>query len=386
MYNTLLEKILLNKERAEKGERMNIPFPFKRLNEYLDGIDKDTAIGILAGSGVGKSKLVRFFVYHIYKFYKQTGYKVKIPFFAMEDGKTRIWQFVICHYLYELYGITITHKELMSRSRILPDFVKDKLIEAKEYFKEFEQIVIFIDGVAEPIEIYKICRELALSLGRAKKYTVEVGGKNVEQWEYESDTHVIAIFDNMSNFEAGKEESSDRDAILKFVKDYMRLKLCAFFKWTVIVVLQMDFESERQSFTKGGETIINKLEPSLASTGDSKQANRSFHLIFSLFAPNRFELPKYPMTKVGDPNYYDIGLLGNTFRSLRVIKSNDSDVGMRIPLYFNGITEVYEELPPPNTDELADFYNKFKKERNIPNIPKIESQTIFNYNEEEIPF
>jgi hypothetical protein len=387
MYEQLLNKIIRSKELAESGERMNIPYPFSRLNEYLAGIDRETAIGVLGGTGVGKSKFVRFLVYHIYRFHKETGYKVKIPFFCMEDGKERVWQFVICHYLFELYGITITHKELMSRSRILPDFIKDKLIEAMKYFEDFEKVVIFIDGITEPTQIIGKCKEFARRWGHTDRYTMNVDGVEIEQKRYISDIHVIAIFDNMSNIDMEDEDGSEQQAILKFCKHDMRLNLCGKLKWTCIMIMQLDFESERQSFNKNGETVISKLEPSLASIGDSKRSSRSFHLIFSLFAPSRFELLRYPVLKTGDPNYYDIALLGNTFRSLRVIKSNDSDVGMRVPLYFNGISEVYEELPPPNTTELKKFYESFKKQHHIQNFPASQENTIFKFEEnEEIPF
>ena len=233
------------------------------------------------------------------------------------------------------------------------------------------------------------CKEFARKWGRVEPYVMTIDGVEVKQLRYISDIHVIAVFDNMSNIEMDEEHGSEQEAILDFCKNSMRLHLCGFCNWSCIMIMQLDFESERQSFTKGGETIVNKLEPSLASIGDSKRASRSFHLIFSLFAPARFELQKYPVVPAGCLDYYDIGLLGNTFRSLRVIKSNDSDVGMRVPLYFNGVSEVYEELPPSNTDEIRKFYDDFKKKRNIPTLPKTQETIIFNFNdndEEEIPF
>lgn len=359
LFDKVLKTIEKNKEYKSKGIQTNIPYPYPRLNEYLVGIDKGQAIGVLGSSGIGKSKIVRYtFVYNVYRYYKQTGYKTRIIAFCMEDTKERWYNFMICNYLKEEKGIDISIKELLSKSREFPDFALEELREARSYFEELEQIVTFIDGVTEPTETYQLCRKIALKLGKVDKKTVIVEGQEVKQYEYHSDTHVIAIFDNMSNIDTEDGTSNEQAAILKFVKDYMRLKLCNFFQWTCVMVMQLDFESEKQNFTKSGESIVAKLEPGLHSVGDSKRSTRSFHLIFSLFSPSRYDLLKYPIPPKDKPlEYYDINILGNRFRSLRIIKANDTDVGMRVPLLFNGMSEIYTELPPPNTPELAQIYS-----------------------------
>jgi hypothetical protein len=361
-YNKILEKISLNKEAVANGEYLGIPYPYERLNKHLSCMERGQAIGVLAGSGVGKSRFTRYtFLYHPYKFYKETGYKLRIIFFCMEDSKEMIYNFVVCNYLFDKYGIRITPKEVTSKVSELPDNILDKLVEAKEYFEEFETVVTFIDGEDQPKAMYNICKKVALKLGRIDKYNEVIEGEEVTQYKYESDTHVIAIFDNMSNISTDNPTESEQHGILTFVKEYMRNKLCNFFNWTCILVQQQDFESERQSFSKSGESIVAKLEPSLASIGDSKRSSRSLHLIFSLFAPHRHELPQYPLPSKHNPeHFYDITVLGNAFRSLRVIKSNYTETGMRVPLLFDGVTETFTELPQPKTAELAEVYARFR--------------------------
>ena len=362
LFKKVREKIYENKENVRKGIFNGIPYPYPKLNEYLTSIDKGTAIGVLGGTGLGKSKFTRYtFLYSVYKFYKETGYKCKILFFCMEDSKERTMNFVICHYLKEVHNITITNKELNSRGRELPDFVKQHLDEAEEYFKEFEQIVTFIDGVTEPTKLYKICENIAMKLGKPVSYVETVEGSEIKQTRYESDVHVIAVFDNMSNIDMDDEDGNEQQAILKFCKEYMRLRLCNFFNWTCVMVMQLDFESERASFSKAGEINVAKLEPSLASIGDSKRASRAFHLIFSMFSPHRHDIISYPQpTKANPDNYYRIDILGNRFRSLRIIKANDTEVGMRVGLLFDGVSEIFDELPTPtDKDALEKVYNTF---------------------------
>lgn len=385
LFKKVREQLLLNKSNAEQGIFNGIPYPYVKLNEQLVSIDKGTAIGVLGGTGLGKSKFARYtFLYSIYKFYKETNYKCKILFFCMEDSKERTMNFVICHYLKEVHNINITVKELNSRGRTLPDFVKDKIIEAEEYFNEFEQIVTFIDGETDPEKIYKLCERVALRFGKPEIYYETIEGAQIQQTRWISDTHIIAVFDNMSNIEFDSERGEQQEAILKFCKEYMRLRLCNFFNWTCVMVLQLDFESERASFTKAGEVNVAKLEPSLASIGDSKRASRSFHLIFSLFSPQRHDIVSYPQpTKLNPDNYYRIDILGNRFRSLRVIKANDTDVGFRVGLLFDGIGETFTELPPPTDKEaLAKIYEKFVSKDKFTKTQNI----VIEQTTEELPF
>lgn len=365
LYKKVLENIARNKEARLNGEYLGVPYPYPKLNDFLSSIDRGQAIGVLGGTGVGKSKFTRYtFLYSVYRFYKETGYNVRVLFFCMEDSKELTMNFVISNYLFEKYNLYVDIKQLNSRGKELPMEVLNKLHEAQEYFEEFEKVVTFIDGEDEPDKLYAICRKVAMKLGRVYKYKEVIEGEEIEQYGYDSDVHVIAVFDNMSNIASEDITSNDQVAILKFVKDYMRLKLCNFFKWTCVLVLQQDFESERQSFTKSGESIVAKLEPSLASVGDSKRATRSLHLIFSLFSPARHELPQYPLpSKHNAENFYDITLLGNDFRSLRVIKSNQTETGMRVPLLFNGVSETFSELPKPKTPELLHIYDYYRRKR-----------------------
>lgn len=383
LFNKVREQIYTNKDNFKNGIFNGVPYPYAKLNEYLVSIDKATCIGVLGGTGIGKSKWTRnTFVYSVYKFHKETGYKCLIPFFCLEDSKERVMQFVICHWLKEEYNISITVKELNSRGREMPDFVKQKLEEADAYFEDFEKIVKFIDSDTEPTKLYKICERIAMSLGKPVTYYENVNGEDIKQVRFESDTHVIAVFDNMSNIDMDDEDGNEQQAILKFCKQYMRLRLCNFFQWTCVMVMQLDFESERASFSKAGEINIAKLEPSLASIGDSKRASRAFHLVFSLFSPQRHDIVSYPAPSKQNPdNYYRIDILGNRFRSLRIIKANDTDVGMRVGLLFDGISEIFTELPSPKEKAAMDkIYKQFGSKE------QIKQQTEIVTMQDDLPF
>lgn len=390
LYKKIVEDLKKNKAIKEGGEHLGIPIPFPRLSEHIPLIERGQAIGLLGATGIGKSPLVRYmFLYAPYKFYKDTGYKVKIFFFCLEDSVKKVYHHCICNYLFLEHNIIITPKELNSKTLALPQFVLDKLEEAEEYFREFEEVVEFVWDVHTPKEIYSILREYALKTGKVTKVNrVSQDGTNIKEWHYESDIHTIVIFDNMSNLDTDAEDDidSERQAMVKLARDYSRRRLVNNFNFTVVHVLQLDFQSERQQFTHSGMTIVSKLEPSLAGIGEAKTLARSLHLILGLFDPSRYELLQYPIPSKQDPeNCYRIDILGKKFRAIKILKNNDGEPGIRIGLMFNHISEVFTELPKPKTPEIKSIYSSLTR-KDGKNLDITKTSPIFVDEEEDTPF
>lgn len=368
IFDRVLSSIIKDKGIKEQGGYVGIPYPFPRLSDVIPVIEKGHSIGVLAGTGIGKSKWTRFvFIYHVYKFCKETGYRAHILYFPLEDNKEKVYKNMICHYLAQEHDIHISVQELTSRTRILPDFVLERLLEANEYFKEFEDFVEFVDDCSKPTEIFEYCKEYARKTGKTHK----------ESKTYVSDVHTIVVIDNMSNVDLEELMRADREAMILLAKEYVREYLCNKLGFTVVQVLQMAFDKEKQQFTHSGMSIISKLEPSLDGIGEAKTISRSMHLIFGLFNPDRYELIQYPIPPRTDPeNCYRIDILRDRFRSIKIIKSNDSAVGKRIGLLFNPYSEVFEELPLPKTPELKKVYEDFLRKQG--NKPAQEVKLTFN--------
>lgn len=361
LFDRVLEGIERNKKIKESGGYLGVPYPLPRLSEHIPLIDKGQSIGLLGGTGIGKSRIARYlFLYAPYRFYKETGYKVKILYFPLEDNVEKVYKNCICNYLYDEHDILISPEELSSKKRVLPDFVLEKVKEAREYFSELEEVVEFVDGLSTPREIFNFCQRHALKVGKitTTKYKNKEGIE-LERKSYSSDTHTIVILDNMSNLDIDPEDDvrSEREAMIKLAKNYVREHLCNFFNFTVVQVIQLSFDKEKQQFTHSGMTILSKLEPSLDGIGEAKVIARSMHLIFGLFDPSKFELINYPIPSRHDPeNCYRIDILGSRFRGMRVIKNNDGETGLRVGLLFNALAENIKELPPPKTDEINNLY------------------------------
>lgn len=361
LYERVLANIEKNKQIRESGGYIGIPYLLPRLSEHIPIIDKGQSIGLLGGTGVGKSRIARYlYLYAPYRFFKETGYKLKILYFPLEDSVEKVYRNCICNYLYDEHNILISPEELSSKKKILPNFVLEKVKEAKEYFSEFEDIVEFVEGLSTPREIFNFCQKHALKVGEIVKTPYKnKEGISLLREHYISDTHTIVILDNMSNLDIDPKDdiNSEREAMVKLAKNYVREHLCNFFNFTVVQVLQLAFDKEKQQFTHGGMTILSKLEPSLDGIGEAKVIARSMHLIIGIFDPSKFELINYPIPSKHDiDNCYRIDLLGSRFRALKIIKNNDGESGLRVGLLFNALAENISELPLPKSPELNNIY------------------------------
>lgn len=389
LFTTVVEDIIKNKKLKSEGKYVGIPITFSRLAEYIPIIEKGQSIGVLGATGSGKSRYTRWmFIYMVYRFHLETGYKVHIIYCPLEDSKEKVYRNMLCHYLYELYGIYINLQELDSKgTRILPDFVQEKIQEAKQFFKDFEKVVTVVDGINEPTKLFNFCKDYALSTGKVEEYEIKIQGNIKKQSRYiaNDDVHTIVIADNMSNIDIEEGAKTEREAIVRFCKKYARERLCNFFNFTVVQVLQQDFDSERQSFNRDGESIVAKLKPSLAGIGDSKTISRSMHLVLGLFHPARFGLLQYPIPSRNKPDHtYKLDILGNRFRSLSVLKANDTDFGMEIAFNFDAVTETMTELPAIGTPEIEEVYNKIIKTQ-PEKYSKLKRATVV-LEDEEAPF
>ncbi len=329
-YDRIVRTIEQNKENRENGNFNCISFPFKRYSEYLEGFSKGDYIGLMGYTGSGKSRLVRYWMYHMIDFAMNNKYKLKVLYFSLEDPEVPVGLKVMSHYLYTRHGISISAKSLMSREVALSEQIL-KLIKADELFwRLFYTYVEIINNITTPNQIRQKVRDV---------------------YEKNKDSHIVVIIDNQSNIGADPEDENDWAAIKRLSRDIVRLGFCAA-GITTIQVLQIDADTERNTFRNAGKSGLINIEPNLSSIADAKIVSRSMHYIFGLFSPWRFEIEKYPSVNSG----YDISILRNTFVSLLQLKSNEGEMAPRFGLRFNGLHEIFSEMPmldnKPALDEL----------------------------------
>ncbi len=333
LYEEVLREVEEKKKRKEKGLFNGIPFPYPKWRDYIPSIDKGMYLGLLAPSGVGKSRFVRkTFVYDLYEFSRANDYPIKIIYFALEDAKKAVYKKVMCHYFWERLKLDLSPTQLDSKFVGLDSRYLDLMRRDSKFFEELERDVLIVNSCSTPSEIVAYCTEVHKRVGHTH--------------------HIVVIIDNFSNIMPDPHHETEWKAVRELSRNHIRLNLCKQLEMTVVAVLQTDVDTDKNSYRNSDKAPISTLEPNTASIGDIKVIVRDFYVLLGLFYPWKYEIKRYPYH-----DGYNTEILRNNFRSLLMLKNNDGEMAPRLPLYFDGRREIFSEMPDlKDTEKLNQMY------------------------------
>lgn len=363
-FESIFEEIQANKKNHDEGYFNCIPFSgMSRLERFIPGIEQDTYYLITANSGVGKSKLTRsLFVQNPFSYLKNnpdTDIELSIKYFSLEESRKKIVLTEISKYLFENHQLNISVKELQSRGRYntLEQSTLDKIKEAAEYVNDFLSKVDIIDNIRNPTGIYKYVRNYAMEIGKyydkdnkplteqEHKDIINSRGeayKKISYYKKNNPKHyVIILVDHISLLEA-ESGLTQWQTISKFSSDYC-LRFRDKFGFIPVVVQQQASAKEQIEYNYRGESIEEKLEPSLDGLGDNKTTQRDANVIIGLFSPDRYSITEH--------QGYDITYFRDMYRSITILKDRDGVANKKLSLFFNGATDFFKELPHPEEEE-----------------------------------
>jgi hypothetical protein len=362
LFNETISHIEQNAQIKKLGKFNGIPYPYPRLREYVPSIDKESVIGITSFTGAAKSKFTRYtYVLYPYEFSIQNDYPLLIDYYALEDSAKKVFLNILCNYLFMKHGLKISLWDLQSKFKELPSNYIKKIKEGEIYLQDFSNKVRIKDSITNPYGIYKDVLKTAETLGKIERKEHDWGnGTKVNQivnFIPKDETHWMLVCDNLNNIDKEKHHSDKKEAMDSFVQKDCRMLYSKIFKMTCAIIHQQALEAERQQFTNTGGSIIEKIKPSLANLGSTKEVVRSYHLVLSLFNPHKFKIENY--------KGYDTGFIGNNFRELEILKNNDGFDNISVPLYFDGASEFFRELPNSikQQEDLKKFYDWLRQQR-----------------------
>jgi hypothetical protein len=139
-----------------------------------------------------------------------------------------------------------------------------------------------------------------------------------ENWKYshyvpkDPDEHVFVITDHLAllSTESGM---TPHQTMGKWSYEYGRKQISKHWKWTICNVVQQAADSEKQQFDFKGNSIVEKIKPSLDGLGNNKELQRDHLVILGLFAPARYNINMYL--------WYDVGLMDDRFRTMIILKN-----------------------------------------------------------------
>jgi len=337
-----------NRDDVLSGRKVNIPFSgLSKLIKYIPGIIPGIMYKITSGSGAGKTQFAKFaFVYQPILFAIKYNVNYHVLYFALEESREEFIDSLFIHVLQRVFKVKIDRFALSGNGPVMLTSSELAFVEKAKYIvNSIMDHITVIDNRYKPTDMYNVCRAFAEDHG---KFTINAKGREIYTKNDPSQI-VLTITDHISlieeEFEAETNKYLDKGkSMAKWHTHYQRKIITKQWGWAALNVQQQSLDSEQQVFTNKGETVINKLLPSMDGLANNREIARDDYVIFGLFAPERFKIDKYLGYNICDPatvsdNFYD------NFRAVTLIKNRFGTPNKTLPLYFDGSYNFFEELP-----------------------------------------
>jgi hypothetical protein len=362
IFDRAYEQIHKGYNIRQSGSFNCIPFPdeLSRLRNHIPGLQRKNYVIVTANSGVGKSKFTKFaYVICPHEFVltkPEAGIKLTTLYFCLEESRENFIQSLICYRLRLIYGIRMDIKVLKSihYERYIDAETLEKVNEMRDYFYQLEDNLIIIDDVRNPTGIYKTVQKKIEENGHWVMKNIQVptgdGMRDIEvkdHFVHDDEQHYFqAVTDHVSLLSTEKGAESKHEAMSLWSSQYA-ISLRDKYYASVTDVQQQAAATEKQQWTNKGQSIEDKLEPSLDGLGDNKLTGRNADEIIGLFAPRRYQISSH--------RGYNIELLKDNYRSAIILKSRDGSPDLRTGLFFDGATNFFKELPKVQQMQDSDY-------------------------------
>lgn len=286
--------------------------------------------------------------------------KVKVLYFSIEMSAKEKYNEFLCHLLFRLDKIRIDTRALRSVDRPCDEHIFE-LLESdryQRYIKAYEDMVIFNDSDKNPTGIRKFYRDYALAHGHYNYTKIKAPNEITGDLEEKSildpikpysqddeEEYRIILLDNAANIATEKGYETQRAAIEKVSKDGIVAK-----KQLNYIFVLIQHQSQSQ---EGIENFkLDRMMPSADGLGDNKTIIRDVNCAFGLFNPAKFDKNEF--------KGYNIDRLKNFGRFMNVIDDRDYGAAGNIcPLFFDGATSTFKELPLVTDRENLEKYYRY---------------------------
>lgn len=160
-----------------------------------------------------------------------------------------------------------------------------KVQECKDYFEDLSNSLVVIDHISNPFGIFKMVREYARANGKFYldgQEVTEVGAMYDTYVPNDPSEYVLVVNDHIGLLqpEATLDTNTLYGAMSKWSTEYCRKNISKHFGYIPVNIQQQSAEKEKLQFTNRGESIDQKLEPSLDGLGENKTTQRDFFTRF----------------------------------------------------------------------------------------------------------
>jgi len=359
LFDRTFSTIVNKRERILNGKVNCIPWNLPRFENQNPGIEQGKYYLNSANQKVGKTQITDWlFLYNPIQQIIDNGLNIrlKVFYFSLEMSKEEKMLACFANILYVKEGLRISPTDLKSTraDNVLSEEVLQIIQKYKPYFNKIEEVVEFVDDIRHGFGIYNLVREYALANGKVHYRDIEIDNKITKVEDYyepnDPDEYVMIIIDHISLISPEKRNGQQltlHESISALSSDYL-IKLRNRFNYIPVVIQQQSSAQEGIENKKA-----NKLRPTMDGLGDNKLTGRDANVMLGLFSPFRHEIPEY--------YGYDITKFKDNIRFLEIMGSRDGGAGTICPLYFDGATNYFKELPKSeDLEEMKKVYDFLK--------------------------
>lgn len=357
------DKTIVERQRQlNTGVPTLIPFrSFPRLSEHVPGIVPGEQVIITASTGLGKSRFMRkLFIKDVVQYCKETGLSVKIFLNSLEESKEKVVSTLINSSIYQKTGKSYKFYDLNNfRTAPMSSSLYAEIKSAEEDLDLMESFMSIVHE-ANPYGFYKTVLNWLFDNGAFYKAGVPIMDKTLVSTDSNSwdkyvpnnpNQIVIAIIDTI---DAYQEESGRNlyDTVKRASKFFHRKQLGLMCNVITVIIQQQVPDKERLELNMRGQTLLDKMKPSLDALATCRATQSDATLILGIFDPLKFGAYTYS-------GYKDLRGLKGQFRSLILLKTREGEkvTDNEVPLCAYLGRDEFEEMPPPGSPELNAYFN-----------------------------
>jgi len=276
----------------------------------------------------------------------ETDYKLKILYWSFEISIEAKIAKGICQKIFKDHKILVDTNYIFSRGKNrISQEIYDLVLKTRNYFDAMYDMVEIVDLSTNPTGISKRVEEMCQSFHRKEK----ISEFEVKWHEKDPNQYLLTIIDHAGLIRAQKDLISKKERI-----DYVSNRLIEYrtkYKLSPIIVSQFNrsLDSAQRELATKAKPDYSKIRPQLGDFKDSGGTQEDANVVFSIFSPNRYNIPEY--------NDLKIDLLKDRVRVADVLKSRDSLPDLAKGLGYIGEAGLFIDLPRP--DKMTpEYYNR----------------------------
>ena len=355
----LMDRVRARIESGKAGQNLGVQMSLQRLNNVLFGIHQSRYYLIGADSGVGKTTFTNFvFVLEAIREVINNPRPMMIHYYSFEIAEEELIAKWVVYAVKVMFETDLHMDYILGRIRDMPmtEEHSNMVNEGIDFVAGLLKYMRIQDAVKNPTAIFNEMIAYADTIGRVHRKTIsevkKIAGKPktvtssfITGYTPNNDDELtLIVIDHvaLATPEQGKTTKDTIDLLSKYMV-FLRNR----FRFSPVLIQQFNTELqsvERRKFRAAA------LAPQRMDFGDSKYTYRDADIVFGLLNPSFFDIEEFYgysilPSETDDTQYY---YLGEFFVMAFVMKNRYGQTNLQIPLFMNGMTGVFYDLPSPD--------------------------------------